>query len=271
MQIPTMGQLLEAGVHFGHQVRKWHPEMAKFIFSTKDGVHIIDLEKTVDELGKACKFLAEIAKNGGKILFLGTKRQAQEIVKSEAKRTGMPVIYERWVGGLITNFSEIYKNIEKLANLEAKRVSGELDKYTKKEKLLIDREVAKLEKLYGGLRDLDKVPDAIFVVDVRAEETACREAKRKGIPVVAICDTNAKLDLVDFPIPGNDDAVKSIKILVQTVADAIVEGREGIKETKERKETREIKVAEEVREQKVEEPKVKKAKPKAKKERSKQK
>lgn len=232
MNIPTMQVLLEAGVHFGHQVRKWHPKMAQFIFSAKDGVHIIDLEKTVDKLGQACKFAKDIASNGGTILFVGTKRQAQEIIKTEAQRTDMPYICERWIGGLITNFSEIYKNIEKLANLETKRTAGEFEEFTKKERLLIDREIAKLDRLYGGLRSLDKIPDAIFVVDVKKEETACREGQRREVPVVAICDTNANLDLVDYPIPGNDDAVKSIKILTQTAADAILEGKGGVKETR---------------------------------------
>lgn len=228
MNIPTMQVLLEAGVHFGHQVRKWHPKMAQFIFSAKDGVHIIDLEKTVDKLGQACKFAKDIASKNGTILFVGTKRQAAEIIKTEAQRADMPYICERWIGGLITNFSEIYKNIEKLANLETKRTAGEFEEFTKKERLLIDREIAKLDRLYGGLRGLDKIPDAIFVVDVKKEETACREAQRREVPVVAICDTNANLDLVDYPVPGNDDAVKSIKILVQTIADAIVEGRGGV-------------------------------------------
>lgn len=228
MNIPSMQNLLEAGVHFGHQVRKWHPKMSQFIFSAKDGVHIIDLEKTVDKLSQACKFAKDIASKGGTILFVGTKRQAAEIIKTEAQRAGMPYICERWIGGLITNFSEIYKNIEKLANLETKRTAGEFEEFTKKERLLIDREIAKLDRLYGGLRGLDKIPDAIFVVDVKKEETACREAQRREVPVVAICDTNANLDLVDYPVPGNDDAVKSIKILVQTIADAIVEGRGGV-------------------------------------------
>lgn len=236
MQIPSMQELLEAGVHFGHQTRKWHPKMAQFIFAPKDGVHIIDLEKTVDELGKACKFLAEIATGGGAILFVGTKRQAQDVIKEEAARVGVNWITERWIGGLLTNFEVIHKNIEKLKDLEGKRAADEFSGLTKKERLLIDREIAKLDRLYGGLRTLETVPAAVFIVDVKKEETACREAKRCEIPVVAICDTNANLDLVDYPIPGNDDAIKSVKILVKTVADSILEGAKGTRETEETKE-----------------------------------
>lgn len=230
MQIPQMTELLEAGVHFGHQVRKWHPKMARFIFGPKDGVHIIDLEKTVAELENACKFLAKLKSEGKKILFVGTKRQAAEVISEEAVRAGMPYMTERWVGGLLTNFEVVHKNVEKLKELEAKKAADEFANLTKKERLLIDREILRLERVYSGVKDLDEVPAAIFVVDVKREETACREAKRKGIPVVAICDTNANLDLVDFPIPGNDDAIKSVRILVKTVVDAILEETRGIKE-----------------------------------------
>lgn len=237
MLIPSMQDLLEAGVHFGHQTRKWHPKMGQFIFGAKDKIHIIDLEKTVDKLSQACKFLAETSSAGGAILFVGTKRQAAEIIKTEAVRCGMPYITERWIGGLLTNFDIIHKNIEKLTDLEAKRQAGEFSEFTKKERLLVDREISRLERYYGGLRDFSEIPAAIFIVDVKREETACREAQRCAIPVVAICDTNANLDLVDYPIPGNDDAVKAVTILVQNVADAIVEGRKGTKEIKEPEET----------------------------------
>ena len=226
MQVPSMQELLEAGVHFGHQVRRWNPKMKGFIFGAREGVHVIDLAQTVARLEEACDFVAKIAEAGGTIIFLASKNQARSIIAEEAQRARANYITERWIGGLLTNWEVAGKNIKKLSDLKAKKEAGEFKDRTKKENLLIDREIAKLERFYGGLAGLEKLPDALFVVDVRKEENACREAKKKGIPVVAICDTNADLFLVDYPIPGNDDAIKAIKIVTGAIADAYKEGRE---------------------------------------------
>ncbi|OGD85829.1 30S ribosomal protein S2 [Candidatus Curtissbacteria bacterium RBG_16_39_7] len=226
MQAPSMRELLEAGVHFGHQVRRWHPSMKHYIFGARDGVHIIDLAQTEDLLSKAYQFVKNIYSNGGNMIFVGTKNQAQSIIKEAAGKCGGFYITERWIGGLITNFEEVSKNIKKLEGLEEKRKNEEeMAKLTKKEGILIDREIVKLIRLYGGLRGMNKLPDAFYVIDVRREETVCREAKRKEIPVVAICDSNANLDLVTHPIPGNDDSIKSIKIITETIAQAAEEGK----------------------------------------------
>ncbi|OGD87090.1 30S ribosomal protein S2 [Candidatus Curtissbacteria bacterium RIFCSPHIGHO2_02_FULL_40_17] len=226
MQIPSMQDLLEAGVHFGHQVRRWNPKMKPFIFTARDGVHVIDLAKTVEKLEEACEFVKKMAEAGGVIIFLGSKKQARTIVSEEAIRVGAMFVTERWIGGLLTNWEQTSKNLKKLADLEAKKEAGEFSDRTKKENLIIDREIAKLRRFYGGIAGLEKLPDALFVIDVRKEENACREAKKIGIPVVAICDTNADLFLVDWPIPGNDDAIKAIKIVVSAIADTYLEGRE---------------------------------------------
>jgi len=225
-QIPSMKELLEAGVHFGHQVRRWHPSMKHFIFGARDGVHIIDLSQTEEWLQKACDFVKNIYSKGGNMIFVGTKNQARDVVKSTAEKCGGFWITERWIGGLLTNFEEVAKNIKKLIDLEEKRKNEEeMAKLTKKEIILMDREINRLEKLYGGLRGMDKLPDAIYVIDVKKEETACREAKRKNIPIVAICDSNTNLFLVDWPIPGNDDSIKSIRIITETIANAAEEGQ----------------------------------------------
>lgn len=232
MKVPSMKDLLEAGAHFGHQVRKWHPSMKTFIFGAKDGVHIIDLAQTVSSLETASDFVKNLSSKEGKVVFLATKKQAKEIVKDEAEKAGALFIIERWIGGLITNFEEVSKNIKKLIELEEKRSNeDEMKIYTKKETVLMDREIAKLKRLYGGLRGLNKLPDAIFIVDVKREETAAKEAKKRGVPVVAIADTNANLDLIDYPIPANDDSIKSILIITQTIAGAFAEGR-GVYEKK---------------------------------------
>ncbi len=225
MNIPSMQDLLEAGVHFGHQVRRWNPKMKPFIFTAREGVHVIDLAKTVEKLEEACEFVKKVAEAGGVIIFLGSKKQARSIIAEEAARVGAKFITERWIGGLLTNWEQTHKNIKKLADLEAQKEAGEFSDRTKKENLLIDREIGKLRRFYGGVAGLEKLPDVIFVIDVRKEENACREAKKKEIPVVAICDTNADLSLVDYPIPGNDDAIKAIKIVVAAVADSYFEGR----------------------------------------------
>jgi len=221
-----MQDLLEAGVHFGHQVRRWNPKMEKYIFTAREGVHVIDLAHTVEELEAACKFVSEIGERGGVIIFLASKKQARPIVEEEAGKVGAKYVTERWIGGLLTNWEQTSRNIKKLNDLKKSKAEGEFKERTKKENLQIDREIAKLERFYGGVSDLEKLPDALFVIDVRKEENACREAKKREIPVVAICDTNANLSLVDWPIPGNDDAIKAIQIVTKAIADAYSEGRQ---------------------------------------------
>ena len=223
--IPSMQDLLEAGVHFGHQVRRWNPKMRQFIFGAREGIHVIDLEQTFNRLKEAYEFVKKIGESGGVIIFLASKKQARSIIVEEAQRCGAKYVVERWIGGLLTNWEQTSKNIKKLADLKAKKEAGEFKERTKKENLLIDREIAKLERLYGGVFDLEKLPDAIYIVDVKKEENAAREAQKRGVPVVAIADTNADLDLVNYPIPGNDDAIKSIKIITAAIADAYLEGK----------------------------------------------
>lgn len=225
MQIPSMQDLLTAGVHFGHQVRRWNPKMRPFIFTAREGVHVIDLAQTHSRLTEACEFVKKLGAEGKTIVFLGSKKQARAPVAEEAARSGAKYITERWIGGLLTNWEQASKNIKKLAQLREKKEAGEFKGRTKKENLLIDREIAKLARLYGGLENLEKLPDAIFIVDVKKEENAAREARKTAIPVVAIADTNVDLSLIDWPIPGNDDAIKSIKIITAAVADAYLEGR----------------------------------------------
>src|SRR3989344_4567435 len=224
--LPTMQQLFEAGVHFGHQVRRWNPKMHEYIYGAKDGVHILDLAKTVEAMEKACDFVTQLAKDGKTILFLGTKKQAQDIIVEEAKRAGAYYISERWVGGLITNFDKVYQNIKRLTDLKSQKEKGEWDnKFTKKEQLLFDRQIEKLTRIYGGVETMDKLPDAIFIVDVKKEINATLESTKRNIPIIAICDTNADLSLVDYPIPGNDDAIKAIRIVTAAVADAYLKGK----------------------------------------------
>lgn len=225
MNIPSMQDLLEAGVHFGHQVRRWNPKMRQYIFTAREGVHVIDLDQTFKKLTEACEFVKSVGESGGVVIFLASKKQARSIVMEEAQRCGAKYVVERWIGGLLTNFDQTGKNIKKLSELKTKKEAGDFKERTKKENLLIDRDIAKLERLYGGVVGLDKLPQALFVVDVRKEENACREAKNKKVPVVAIADTNANLDLVDYPIPGNDDAIKAIKILTSAIADSYLEGK----------------------------------------------
>ncbi len=226
MIIPSMQDLLEAGVHFGHQVRRWNPKMKPYIFTAREGIHVIDLEQTFTKLTEACDFVQKLGSEGKIIIFLASKKQARSIILEEAKRCGAMYVTERWIGGLLTNWELTGKNIKKLNELKTKKEAGEFKERTKKENLLIDREIAKLERLYGGVANLNKLPDALYVVDVRKEENACHEAVKKIIPVVAIADTNANLDLVTYPIPGNDDAIKSIKIITEAIADAYLEGKQ---------------------------------------------
>jgi small subunit ribosomal protein S2 len=220
-----MQDLLEAGVHFGHQVRRWNPKMSPYIFTAREGIHIVDLAKTVEQLQKACDFIEKVASEGGTVLFLASKKQARTIVEEEAKRVGVKYITERWIGGLLTNWEQTTKNIKKLTDLKTKKEAGEFKERTKKENLLIDRDIAKLERAYGGVVGMEKMPEALFVIDVKKEENACREAKNKAVPVVAVCDTNANTSLVDYVIPGNDDATRAIQIQVKAIADAYEVGR----------------------------------------------
>ncbi len=218
--------LLDAGCHFGHQSERWNPKMANYLYGEKEGIHIFDLAKTKEGLEKAMEFVQETTALGGKIIFVGTKRQAQAIVKEEAIKAKMPFITERWLGGIVTNWDNIKKSINKLKDLKAQKESGELKKYTKKENILIDREISRLERFFGGLADLEELPAAIFVVDVKKEKAAIQEAAKKNIKIVAIVDSNSDPDLVDWAIPANDDAVGSIKLIVESIGRVAKEGRE---------------------------------------------
>ncbi|GEM_PF-486073 len=223
-KVPTIQEMLDAGVHFGHQVRRWHPKMEPYIYIAAKDIHIIDLEQSEKMLGKACEFLFEAAKEGKKVVFVGTKKQSRDIIELEAKRCGAMYVKERWVGGTITNFPFIKKNLDKLIKYMKDREEGNFVKYTKKERLLIDRSIDKMNSSYGGIISMRATPDVLFVIDPKREKTAIREAKNSHIPVVAIVDTNADPTTVNYPIPGNDDAIKSIALLVKAVADAIEEG-----------------------------------------------
>lgn len=217
--------LLEAGCHFGHQVRRWKPKMKPYIYTSRDNVHIFDLEKTAENLTKACKYVEEFSSKGNIILFVGTKRQAKAIVKEEAQVAGASFVSERWLGGTLTNWEQIKKSTDKLIEMREKREKGEYDKYTKKENVLINREINRLERFFGGLTKLKKTPDALFIVDTHREIVAVKEARQVGIPIVGIVDTNSDPDLVDYVIPANDDAVRSIKFIVSNIAKAYVEGK----------------------------------------------
>jgi len=223
-QIPDLMTMLKSGVHFGHQTGKRHPKMKPYIFTTKSGFHILNLEETQNKLKEALEFATKIVSNGGTILFLGTKKQAQPIITKYAKECNMPYITERWLGGTFTNFGEINKLVKKFVDLKKQRETGQLDKYTKKEKLEFEREIEKLDKMVGGVEGITRVPDAIFVVDIKKEKTAVTEAIRKNIPVIAMVDTNVNPDKVNYPIPANDDAIKSIELITSLISTAVNEG-----------------------------------------------
>lgn len=217
---------MKSGAHFGHQQNRWHPKMAPYIFGVRNGVHIIDLEKTLIQLERAVSFVGGIAARGGKVLFLGTKPQTKKFVQTAAERAGMPYVTERWLGGTFTNFEEIRRMMKRLAELKKQIETGELaKKYTKREILEFSREAGELQKKIGGIADMLELPRAIVVFDVRGELTAIREAKKRGIPVVAVCDTNVNPGPVNYVIPGNDDAVKSIALFTRLMADAVLEGK----------------------------------------------
>lgn len=218
-------QLLEAGVHFGHQTKRWNPKMKKFIFGQRSGIYIIDLEKTAECLNKARDFLLDITSKGEFVLFVGTKKQAQEVVLQEAIRCGMYYVTERWPGGMLTNFGTIKKSINRLKDIEKMRQDGTFNKLTKKEVAGLEKELAKLNKNFAGIVKMERMPKAIFIVDTKKEETALREAHRLSIPIIGFIDTNSDPGMVDFPIPGNDDATKSIRAVTTFIADAVIEGR----------------------------------------------
>ncbi|MBE7026449.1 MAG: 30S ribosomal protein S2 [Ruminococcaceae bacterium] len=223
----SMKQLLEAGVHFGHQTRRWNPKMAEYIFTERNGIYIIDLQKTVKKVEEAYNFIREVAANGDDILFVGTKKQAQDSIKEEALRVGMYYVNARWLGGMLTNFKTIKKRIDRLSQLNQMEENGTFDLLPKKEvsNLLAERE--KLEKYLGGIKEMKKLPGALFIVDPRKEKIAIAEAKKLGIPVVAIVDTNCDPEEVDYVIPGNDDAIRAVKLIAAAMANAIIEGRQG--------------------------------------------
>ena len=227
MATVSMKQLLEAGVHFGHQTRRWNPKMAPYIFAERNGIYIIDLQKTVKKLDEAYKFVTDIAAEGGEILFVGTKKQAQDSIREEAIRCGMPFVNARWLGGMLTNFKTIQKRIKRLAQLKAMEADGTFDMLPKKEVIKLNLEIEKLEKFMGGITGMKKQPAAMFVVDPRKEKNAVAEAKKLGIPVVAIVDTNCDPDEIDYVIPGNDDAIRAVKLIAAEMANAVLEGKQG--------------------------------------------
>ena len=223
----SIKQLLEAGVHFGHPTKKWNPKMAEYIFTQRNGIHIVDLQKTVKKFEEAYNYVAELAAEGGTILFVGTKKQAADTIKEEAQKCGMYYVNVRWPGGMLTNFNTIRKSIKRLKDLEKKQADGTFDLLPKKEVAKLVKEMTDLEKSYGGIKDMERLPSALFVVDTRKERIAVLEAKRLGIPVVAIVDTNCDPEDADYIIPGNDDAIRAIKLISAALADAIIEGRQG--------------------------------------------
>ncbi|MBQ9696992.1 MAG: 30S ribosomal protein S2 [Acidaminococcaceae bacterium] len=225
--IISMKQLLEAGVHFGHQTRRWNPKMAKYIFTERNGIYIIDLQKTVKKVDEAYNFIRETAQNGGSILFVGTKKQAQEAMKEEALRCNQYFVNERWLGGMMTNFKTIQKRVARLRQLEKMEEDGTFDVLPKKEVLGLRHEMEKLNKNLGGIKDMKKLPAALFVVDPRKEHIAVLEARKLNIPIVATVDTNCDPDEVDYVIPANDDAIRAVRLLASKMADAVLEGRQG--------------------------------------------
>lgn len=227
MSVITMKQLLEAGVHFGHQTRRWNPKMAKYIYMERNGIYIIDLQQTVKKFEEAYDFVKELSASGKTVLFVGTKKQAQETIREEAQRCGMFYINKRWLGGMLTNFKTIKKRIQRLKDLEQMEADGVFESLTKKEIAGLKNEIERLERFLGGIKDMEKLPGAVFVVDPRKERIAVAEARKLNIPVVSIIDTNCDPDEVDYVIPGNDDAIRAVKLISSRIADAVIEGRQG--------------------------------------------
>ncbi|SDW81012.1 small subunit ribosomal protein S2 [Saccharopolyspora shandongensis] len=224
MAVVTMKQLLDSGVHFGHQTRRWNPKMKRYIFTERNGIYIIDLQQTLTYIDGAFDFVKQTVAHGGTILFVGTKKQAQEAIAEQALRVGMPFVNQRWLGGMLTNFQTVHKRLQRLKELETMEQTGGFEGRTKKEILMLTREKDKLEKTLGGIRDMSKVPSAVWIVDTKKEHIAVGEARKLGIPVVAILDTNCDPDEVDYPIPGNDDAIRSAALLTRVVADGVAQG-----------------------------------------------
>ena len=224
MAIISMKLLLEAGVHFGHQTKRWNPKMRQFIFTERNGIHIIDLQQTVTRLEEAINFVRDVVANGGDVLIIGTKKQARETVEIEATRAALPYVNNRWLGGTLTNFSTIQGRISYLIRREEARARGDYDRLHKKEILKIDKEIEKLKRHLGGIREMTRMPGAIFIIDPAAETNSVAEARRVGIPIVAMCDTNCDPDVIDYPIPSNDDAIRAIKLITNRVADSVLEG-----------------------------------------------
>ena len=227
MSVISMKQLLEAGVHFGHQTRRWNPKMKKYIFTERNGIYIIDLQKTVKKVEEAYHFIREIAQDGGTVLFVGTKKQAQDSVKEEAERSGNYYVNQRWLGGTLTNFKTIQKRIQRLKNIEKMEEDGIFDVLPKKEVIALKKEQEKLEKFLGGIKEMKELPSCLFVVDPRKERIAVAEAQKLHIPIVGIVDTNCDPDEIDYVIPGNDDAIRAVKLIAATMADAVIEANQG--------------------------------------------
>ena len=243
MAVVAMKQLLEAGVHFGHQTRRWDPKMAEYIFQARNGIHIIDLQKTSKKIDEAYAFLKEQAEEGKTVLFVGTKKQAQECVKEAAEKSGMYYVDQRWLGGMLTNFGTIRKRVQRLKDLETMQEDGTFDVLPKKEVILLKKEMEKLERNLGGIKNMEEIPGVIFLVDPKKEHIAVLEAKKLGIPVIGLVDTNCNPEEVDYAIPGNDDAIRAVKLITDVLANAIIEGKQG--------ESFETEVAEEVTEEPV--------------------
>lgn len=227
MAVVAMKQLLEAGVHFGHQTRRWDPKMAEYIFQARNGIHIIDLQKTSKKIDEAYKFMKEISEEGKTVLFVGTKKQAQECMKEAAQMCGMYYVDQRWLGGMLTNFGTIRTRIQRLKKLEAMQEDGTFDVLPKKEVIQLKKEMEKLEKNLGGIKDMEELPGALFIVDPKKERIAILEARKLNIPVVGLIDTNCNPEDVDYPIPGNDDAIRAVKLIAEVMANAVIEGRQG--------------------------------------------
>lgn len=245
MSVVSMKSLLEAGVHFGHQTRRWNPKMSRYIFTERNGIYIIDLQKTVKKIDEAYNFIREIASEGGQILFVGTKKQAQDAIEKEAKKCGMHYINQRWLGGTLTNYKTIRKRINRLHELKKMEEDGTFEVLPKKEVIGLRHEEERLEKFLGGIKDMNGMPDAIYIVDPKKESIAVKEAQILGIPIVAIIDTNCDPDEIDYPIPGNDDAIRAVKLITETIANAVLEGKQGDQSEAEE----EIPDAEEVKEE----------------------
>ncbi|MBA2389304.1 MAG: 30S ribosomal protein S2 [Geodermatophilaceae bacterium] len=224
MAVVTMKQLLDSGVHFGHQTRRWNPKMKRFIFTERNGIYIIDLQQTLSYIDRAYEFVRETVAHGGSVLFIGTKKQAQEAISEQAQRVGMPYVNQRWLGGMLTNFQTVHKRLQRLKELEVIEQTGGTTVMTKKEQLVLSRERIKLDRTLGGIRDMARVPSAVWIIDTKKEHIAVGEARKLGIPVVAVLDTNCDPDEVDYKIPGNDDAIRSAALLTRVIADAVADG-----------------------------------------------